>query len=207
MQLIALAVPYFFMLDWVLWADSEALLFFNHFHAVWLDVPVMLLTSEWVWLPFYAFLLVCVYKSLPLQGFGKFVIAIALVIVLADQTTSRLMKPTFQRLRPSHEASLAPRLHLVADSVGNVYRGGKFGFASSHAANSFGLAMFFFLCFRKRWRGVGYLFVWASIVSYTRIYLGVHYPLDILVGALVGMFWAWVCFRLLQRWSKEALPA
>lgn len=207
MQPIALAVSYFCMLDWVLWADSEALLFFNHFHAVWLDSPVMLLTSEWVWLPFYAFLLWRVYKTFSLQGFGKCVVAIVMVIVLADQTTSRFMKPTFQRLRPSHEASLAPRLHLVADSMGNVYRGGKFGFASSHAANSFGLAMFFFLCFRKRWRGVGYLFVWAGIVSYTRIYLGVHYPLDILVGAWVGMCWAWVCFRLFCLTSKEALPA
>jgi undecaprenyl-diphosphatase len=91
------------------------------------------------------------------------------------------MKPFFGRLRPSHEPELEGLLHLV-----DGYRGGLYGFASSHAANTFGVAIFIWLSLRKHYRWIGVIFIWAILMSYTRIYLGVHYPTDILVGAIIG---------------------
>jgi len=184
------------MFELVLEADKQAFIFLNSCYAGWLDAPMLFFTAEFTWMPLYAFLLWRVFRSVDIKRFGIFIIAMVCVIVLADQTTSSYMKPTFQRLRPSHEARFQAKIHLVRKDKGEVYRGGRFGFASSHAANSFGLAMFFFLCFRKRWRGVSWLFVWAGAVSYTRIYLGVHYPLDIIAGGLIGMLGAWLIFRI-----------
>ncbi len=184
------------MLELLLEVDKYAFVFLNSLHITWLDAPMMFCTAELTWLPLYVLLLVLAYRQLGLKKTGWFVLGIVLVIAFADQTTSSLMKPAFQRLRPSHEANLRAHIHLVKNKKGRIYKGGKFGFASSHAANSFGLAMFFFLYFRKQWRGVRLLFLWAALLSYTRIYLGVHYPLDIIVGALVGMFGAVLVFQL-----------
>src|SRR5690606_4235929 len=119
-----------------------------------------------------------------------YIVGIALTIALADQVTSALMKPYFMRLRPTHEPDLARLVHTV-----NQYKGGKFGFASSHAANTFGVATFLFLALKDSYRYTGLLFLWAGAVSYTRIYLGVHYPGDILAGALVGAFFGCVTYK------------
>jgi undecaprenyl-diphosphatase len=120
-------------------------------------------------------------------------VCIALTILLADQITSTFMKPFFSRLRPTHDPELENLVHIV-----NGYRGGKFGFASSHAANTFGLAMFVFLLFRNRSKHVAWIFLWAAVVAYSRIYLGVHYPGDIIVGGFVGMICAFGCYHLFK---------
>jgi undecaprenyl-diphosphatase len=99
------------------------------------------------------------------------------------------MKPFFGRLRPSWEPTLEGMVHIV-----DGYRGGSFGFASSHAANTFATATFLVLLFRGKKPGMVWLFIWCTLVSYTRIYLGVHYPLDILCGALVGAMLAFVVY-------------
>ena len=109
------------------------------------------------------------------------------------------MKPGFARLRPSHTASLEGHLHLHTFDNGSVYRGGPFGFVSSHAANTFGIATLAVLLFGAgRWR---WLWLWAAAMSWTRIYLGVHYPGDILFGALFGAGWACAIFTALRRFS------
>lgn len=161
--------------------DKELLLFFNGLHTSWLD-PVMILATKTIsWLPLYLFLVYLIIK------FKKWdtlfvLVGVALTIVLADQITSGFMKPFFARLRPSQDPALAGLVHLVND-----YKGGLYGFASSHAANTFGTATLIFLLFRARYRWIWLIFIWALLVSYTRIYLGVHYPGDIIVGALVGL--------------------
>jgi undecaprenyl-diphosphatase len=156
-----------------------------------------------VWLPLYLLLLAGLLRTyrkdfwMPLAG-------VALALLFTDQITSGLMKPFFERLRPSQEPSLAGIIHLVDD-----YKGGLYGFASSHAANTFGVAMFFWLLLRNRWRWVSLLFVWAASMTYTRIYLGVHYPGDVLVGAVVGLLGGWLGFglcRMLQE-RLERNPA
>jgi len=102
-------------------------------------------------------------------------------IVLCDQLSSGLIKPLVERLRPSHEPTLSGLVHLV-----NGYKGGQFGFVSSHTANSFGFAMLSVLLFRYR-PYTFFVFAWALLNSYSRIYLGVHYPLDVICGAAVGI--------------------
>lgn len=184
------------MIDQLLEYDREIFLYLNGLHAPWLDPVMLLITETLVWLPLYVYLLYLIFKDHSLQGWFV-LIGIALTIVLADQVTSTLMKPYFARLRPSREPSLEALVHIV-----NGYRGGKFGFASSHAANTFGTATFLFLLFGKRRKWIVGLFLWAALVTYSRIYLGVHYPGDILVGALVGMLAGLAGFKV-YRWLEK----
>jgi len=112
---------------------------------------------------------------------------------LSDQITVSLMKPLFARLRPSHDPALAGMVHIV-----NGYTGGLYGFASSHAANTFASALFLWLALKKTYHAIRWIFAWAVFVTYTRIYLGVHYPGDVVVGALVGLVCGLVGFRAAQ---------
>ncbi|GAB4395278.1 MAG: phosphatase PAP2 family protein [Microscillaceae bacterium] len=178
------------MIDTWLEYDTYCLLWLNGQHHPWLDPPMFWMSETLTWLPLHFFLLYKMWQSLR-QYFWRGVLAVVLVISLADGCTSQVMKPYFRRLRPTHEASIQARIHTVAG-----YRGGRYGFASSHAANTFGLAMLLYLLFRKRWPYAGALFAWAALVSYTRIYLGVHYPLDLLAGAAVGIFFAYLISRV-----------
>ena len=169
--------------------DRQALIFLNQFHADALDPVIFYVTRTDFWIPLYALLIYLIFRNFGKQGW--FVMAgIAVSILLTDQITSGLMKPFFERLRPSHNPELEGMLHLV-----NGYRGGLYGFASSHAANTTGIALFIFLLFRNRYRYIGLMFGWAAIMCYTRIYLGVHYPGDILVGILVGLTGGYAAFR------------
>jgi undecaprenyl-diphosphatase len=133
-------------------------------------------------------------------------IGIALAILLADQITSSLMKPYFARLRPSQEPALVGIVHLVRDYNGEIYRGGLYGFASSHAANTFATATFFTLLFRARHRWIYWLYLWAAGMTYTRIYLGAHYPGDILVGGIIGAASGFAGFSV-YRWIRKKREA
>jgi undecaprenyl-diphosphatase len=180
------------MIEFLLQLDRDVFLALNGFHSAWLDPIMYVLTARAVWIPLYAFLLYLVVKDYWKQSWVV-VIGIVLTILLADQVTTSIMKPYFERLRPSHDPSLENLVHIV-----NEYRGSRFGFASSHAANTFGLATLFFLLMGKKRRWISLLFAWAAVVTYSRIYLGVHYPGDLIVGALVGALAALLCFKLIQ---------
>jgi undecaprenyl-diphosphatase len=118
------------------------------------------------------------------------VIFIVLAITLADQISVKCFKFVFERLRPSHNPEIKNQVNIL-----NGYRGGQFGFVSSHAANTFALAAFTTRLFRNRYFA-WFIFIWAAVVSYSRIYLGVHYPLDILGGAILGMILGYLVFYL-----------
>jgi undecaprenyl-diphosphatase len=189
------------MLDQIIELDKKILLFLNSFHTPWLDPIVLFMTQTWAWLPLYFFLLYLVIKEYKKETW--FVLAgILLTIILADQITSSIMKPFFERLRPSNEPSLQGILHLVKRSDGTFYKGGLYGFSSGHAANTFGTATFFFLLFRSPNKWIGWLFLWAVVMTYTRIYLGVHYPGDILVGGTIGVL-AGISGYQFQNWLKQ----
>jgi undecaprenyl-diphosphatase len=120
------------------------------------------------------------------------VLAILLTIVLCDQFTSAFMKPYFVRLRPCYEPALEQMVHVVAGC------GGQYGFASSHAANAFGFASIVWFLLKDTYRHLGWLFVWAALVAYSRVYLGVHYPGDIIAGSLLGWLFGWLVFLIYQ---------
>src|SRR5260221_137473 len=183
--------------------DKKLFLFLNSLHHPFLDPAMFYLTKTFFWLPLYAFLIFLVFKKYKQQGWYV-LLGAGLTIFLANEITSSLMKPFFARLRPSHEPTLSGLVHLVND-----YRGGLYGFASSHAANTFGTALFVWLMLKPFYRWMVWIFLWAALMTYTRIYLGVHYPGDILVGAVVGLGSGWVGFRfskwLLNRKNKKEI--
>ena len=157
------------------------------------------LTKSRIWLPLFAVMVYGIVREFKKESIWIFV-GVALTVLFADQITSSIMKPFFERWRPSRDPELGPLVHTVGG-----YLGGKFGFASSHAANSFGVALFLFLTTKSKVSWVWVMFIWAIIFSYSRIYLGVHYPGDIIVGASVGMFGAWLLALLYNR-NQNRLP-
>lgn len=197
------------MIERLIELDRDLLIYLNSFHSDWLDPIVLLVTETFFWLPLYLFLLYMIFKTYGKEGWIA-LLAIAIVITMTDRITSGLMKPYFERLRPSREPSLQGLIHLVKNSKGDFYFGGMFGFASSHAANTFATATFFWLLFHKTRKWIIWLFPWAIIMTYTRIYLGVHYPGDIIVGGLIGMLCGWIGYKIfckVKAWNGQRLAA
>lgn len=175
--------------------DEETFLWLNSFHWEPLDPIVFQLTQTISWIPLYLLLLYLIYRIDP-KNTVWILGGVMLTILLADQVSSGLMKPYFERLRPCHD----PRWEGMLHAYGRC--GGLYGFVSSHAANTFGLATFLTLKLGKKQKAIAWLFLYALVVSYTRIYLGVHYPLDLFFGALVGVlaaFFSWLCVVVIRR--------
>jgi undecaprenyl-diphosphatase len=181
------------MLDQLIELDKKLLVFLNSLHTSWLDPVMLYLTQTYVWIPMYVLLMLLILKDFRSNSWAVF-IGIAITILLANEITSSFMKPYFARPRPTHEPSLEGLVHIVSG-----YVGGQFGFASSHAANTFGTATFFWLVYRNTRKWMMALFIWAAVMTYTRIYLGVHYPGDILAGITVGILSAFLGFKIHQR--------
>jgi undecaprenyl-diphosphatase len=180
------------MIDNLIELDKKLLLYLNGLHTPWLDPFMLYISQTYIWIPLYLFLLFLILKNFRNESWCP-LLGIFVTILLSDQITSGLMKPLFERLRPSREPLLEGMVHIV-----NGYRGGLYGFASSHAANTFGAALFSWLLLKGKHKWIVILFIWAAVVSYSRIYLGVHYPGDVLVGALIGILSAIAGFRLFQ---------
>lgn len=169
----------------------------NSWHATYFDSFMWLVTKIGTWLPMILMLIYLLYFKKGWRRTITIVLAIGLVILIADQVSASIIKPLVERARPSHNPDLDSTIHIV-----NGYRGGPFGFVSSHAANCFGIALFLAMVFKQRaftWTMVA----WATLMCYSRIYLGVHYPGDIFCGAILGFVAAWIVYRLLQWFSKK----
>ena len=179
--------------------DQSLFLFLNSLHANWLDGVMWWLSDKFIWIPLYLFVLGLIIKNYGWKAIG-IIIFTAILISLSDQI-SVWIKFAVERARPSHTESLKESIHTL-----NNYFGGAYGFISSHASNSFALATFtsFFLAphykYYKYWA-----FIWAVLVSYSRIYLGVHFPADIIGGAALGILLAFFVYQLYQVFSKRCL--
>lgn len=167
-------------MDYLIFLDKELTLLINGLNCPFLDAFFHAATSTWLWIPLFAAILWMIFRRQGGRGLMT-VIVIALLILVADQLTSGLMKPLFERPRPTHDPVMQYLVHTVAG-----YRGGLYGFASSHAANTFALATFLALVLRRGAFSLS-LFSWAIINSYGRIYQGVHFLGDVIVGAIIGI--------------------
>ena len=171
--------------------DKKLMLFLNGLHQPWLDPLMLFATQRWTWLPFYALLLGLLFWKYKLKVW-PYLIALTFTITIADQVASGICKPFFKRLRPCHQTEMIEKGLYVLD-----HHAGQFGFISSHASNSFAASVFLGLVFGAGWR-IRALLLWAFVVSYSRIYVGVHFPLDILLGGIVGTLTGWGMFVILK---------
>ena len=170
--------------------DHELFLLINGNHSSGMDQVMATLTQKVYWIWLYVLIIYVYIKRYKMTGF-ILMLGAGVSVIISDQITSGFMKPFFERLRPSHDPSLENVIHVVND-----FRGGLYGFASSHASTSFALATFLCYSSYKAQKWVGILVPWAIFISFTRIYLGLHFPGDILVGALVGSLTSLIIFRL-----------
>jgi undecaprenyl-diphosphatase len=169
--------------------DQQLFLFLNSMNSPFWDQVMYTISGKMIWIPLY--LSILIFLSIKFKR--KFLVILLLIILavtLADQISVQLFKNLVQRLRPCHEPSLEGLVHLV-----NGECGGKFGFISSHATNSFNVALISLLFIRKRWYTIS-IILWALIVGYSRIYLGVHYPGDVICGSIVGALIGWSIYSL-----------
>mgnify|MGYP000674478037 FL=1 len=157
-----------------------------------MDQLMILISSKWFWIPLYIYILYLIYKRFSDQ-FIKILLGLGLLIFLADFGSVHLFKEVFERARPCH---LLEGIRVVDGC------GGPFGFISSHASNSFAIAFFMALLFRNFW-GFAWLFSWAVVIGFSRIYLGVHYPFDILGGMFWGLFVSLLVYYMYKMKIKD----
>jgi undecaprenyl-diphosphatase len=177
--------------------DQHLFLFLNSANSPFWDKVMNFISLKVVWAPLY--LAVLIYLGIRYKRkIWIIILFIILAVVLSDQL-SVLIKNAVDRPRPCHESSLQGLVHLV-----NGVCGGMYGFVSSHAANSFNVAFLSLMFVKRRWYTV-FIIIWAATVSYSRIYLGVHYPGDVLCGAILGALIGWGVYKLFEVIDKRIL--
>ncbi|WP_188765268.1 phosphatase PAP2 family protein [Emticicia aquatilis] len=188
------------MIETIRYAEYEWFLWLNSFHSPLWDTIMFWVTYRFTWIPLYLYIIYYLFKNIR----ADFVLSILFVLIsvgLADRITSGLMKPYFQRFRPCHD----PLIQHIVHVVGNC--GGQYGFVSSHASNSFALVAALIILFKNYKIDSKlplFLFFWAIIVSYSRIYVGVHFPTDILVGGLIGFLIPFAIFPIVKLIKQKA---
>ena len=178
--------------------DQHLFLFLNSHNSLFWDQVMYNLSGRVIWIPLYLAILIAFGKKYK-RKFFVLVLMIIIAITLSDQF-SVIIKNIFHRLRPCHEPALEGLVHLVKGICGGAY-----GFVSSHASNSFMVAVLSLLLIRRRWFTYSIIF-WALIIGYSRIYLGVHYPGDVLCGSIVGALVGWGVYKLYLFIDQKLLP-
>lgn len=178
------------MVEKILVYERDLFFMLNGSDSPFLDRFMWIFSGKTVWLPLAAFILIVLLYKKKWKESILILLAIVLVVTLCDQFASHVCKPIFTRFRPTHHPDFMDQVKTVFN-----YRGGRYGFISSHAANAFGFATYMSLLFRYRlftWT----IFLWAALTAYTRVYLGVHFISDIVPGAIAGVFFGWLVYWL-----------
>ena len=173
--------------------DRSLFLTLNDAHTPLWDSIMYWASNRFFWIPLYVILFILVFVQYRKRT-GLVMLVAALMILCTDQSANLVKNHLVQRYRPCHNFALKDAIHVNGDC------GGKYGFVSSHASNTFGLATFlvFLFRFKLRWAGV-FLLIWAAFVSYSRIYNGVHYPADCIGGAILGIVLGWLFYRIYKK--------
>jgi len=178
--------------------DHQLFLFLNGLHVGWLDPVMTFISSELGWVPFYAVLVFLVFYKYKWKGLWV-LLGVAVAITCSDQIASSVFKPLVHRLRPCHDPLIQDLVYLP-----NGHCGGMYSFMSSHAANTFALASLIYMTMKKHYSKIGWvMFIWAAVVSYSRIYMGAHFPGDVICGAAVGMIIGFGIGYLTNRITKN----
>lgn len=177
--------------------DVALFFFINNAHNVFFDNIMWWISDKYVWLPLYFLFLFLIVKQTKWQ-FYKPLLYVVLLIAITDQSAG-FIKDFVGRYRPTHNLEYSEMVHIV-----KYYKGGLYSFVSNHAANSFAIAVSMSLIFKELYLKSFALplLLWAGLVAYSRVYLGVHYPFDILAGALLGSFWAYFLFYFYKKYFR-----
>ncbi len=178
------------MLEQLIELDTEIFLYLNSKHNPFFDGLMYAISGKKIWFPLYLAIfghLIYTYRKKAIIP----ILSLVLLIGLADFTASKIFKPNAKRYRPTHERTLEGMVHTVDE-----YEGGTYGFFSSHASTTYVFSFFLVFLLGKQKKYYYWLLLWASVIAYSRIYLGVHYPLDILAGAFCGLLYAWAFINI-----------
>lgn len=183
------------MLEQLLQLDEQAFVYLNSLGSERWDGLWLFITNKLAWIPLYALLLYLVFKNFGLKNMLIVMVLVAVMITLTDQLAN-LFKHGFERPRPCREEHLKELIRYIAP------RCGRYGYFSAHAASSMALAFFLGLLFRSAYRNLVFLMLfWAAIVGYSRIYVGVHYPLDTLTGMIIGALTGFGIYKIAERFK------
>lgn len=190
------------MIQDILHLDQQLLLALNFDGGTWLDTFFWYVSGKATWIPLYIAIAYIIYRRYGLRDMILAMIIIGLSVVLADQICN-IFKTYTPKLRPSRTPEIEAFVHTVRG-----YRGGLYGTVSAHAATTVAIAIFSSLVVEKRWYTIC-IFAWAALVAYSRIYLGVHFPLDLIFGTVCGLTVGFIMYRLFvyttKKWRNDSL--
>ena len=177
--------------------DHQLLMLVNGANSPFLDDFMWIVSSKLFGIPFYLIFLYILFKNKPIKQLLICVLLLIVAVGLADLTAKYCFKEVFERYRPSHNLALKDQLHFVLNANGLPYIGGKFGFVSSHACNMFALTFLFYRFIKEKYpKAIWLLLFLVLLIIYSRVYLGVHYPSDVIAGGVIGVFIAQFLYYL-----------
>lgn len=183
------------MLDKIGILDTQLFVYLNGLGSETYDGFWLAITKQFNWIPFFLLLLYFIYKKIGIKQAGYLLLFVALLILATDQITN-LFKYTFQRPRPCNNPEIKDIIRVVQMRT-------SFSFFSGHAANTMAVATFLYLILKRQFKFLGFLFLWPLIFAYSRIYLGLHYPLDIFAGYLCGLLTGFLMYKVYLWWQKK----